>query len=289
MRVITALAALALTGCAASAGRVDIRSGGEPRSYQLVAAPAGNGAPRPLLIALHGWLGTPGQMARMTGLSAAATRLGFVVVYPKGDWRSWGIDASSRRGAADAAFLADMVADVAGRVAIDPARISVAGISNGGFMAQALACSGRVRLAGIAVVGSALAASAAGACAAGVAVPFLLIAGTDDPIVPVNGTGDGETRILPANETLAFWATANRCHGFDFAGAESREPGVTILRAIGRACRGGDTEGWLVQGGGHGWPGGDMFYPEFLVGHRTAAIDATSVVLAFLARQTAGR
>ena len=153
-------------------------------------------------------------------------------------------------------------------------------------MAQALACSGRVRLAGVAVVASGLAAPAAAACRPDTAVPFLLIEGTDDPVVPINGTGTGEARILSATETLAFWATENRCNGFDLAVAESREPGVTILRAIGRQCRGGETEGWFIQGAGHGWPGSDVGYPEFLVGRQTSAIDATSVVLAFLFRQS---
>ena len=49
-------------------------SGGEPRSYKLVAPPGDDGAPRPLVIALHGWLGTPEQMARMSGLSSAAAQ-----------------------------------------------------------------------------------------------------------------------------------------------------------------------------------------------------------------------
>ncbi len=285
---MAAVALVALVGCAAEAGMVGVVSGGEPRSYKLVAAPAGNSAGRPLVIALHGWLGTPEQMARMSGLSSAAARLGFAVIYPEGEWRSWTFDPSSPRGAADAAFLADVVANVSARVPIDPARIYAVGFSNGGFMAQALACSGRVRLAGIAVVASGLAAPTAASCRPGVAVPFLLIQGTDDPIVPVNGTGTGEGRILPASETLAFWANQNRCRGFDQAGAESREAGVTILRAIGRNCRGGDTEAWFVQGGGHGWPGSTFSYPEFLVGRTPFAIDATSVVLGFLLRQAAG-
>jgi polyhydroxybutyrate depolymerase len=282
----TAVALAALAGCTAVPGRVGVVSGGEPRSYLLTAVPEADG-PRPLVIALHGWLGTPEQMARMSGLSSAGARLGVAVVYPKGDWRSWGIDPSSRRGAADAAFLADVVADVAARIPVDPSRIYVVGFSTGGFMAQAFACSGRVRLAGVAVVASGLAASAAAACRQGAAVPFLLIQGTEDPVVPVNGTVTREGDILPANQTLAFWAAENRCRGVDLAGAESREPGTAILRAIGRTCRGGDTEAWFVQGAGHGWPGSDVGYPEFLVGRSTSAIDATSVVLAFLLRHTA--
>jgi polyhydroxybutyrate depolymerase len=286
--VVAALSLAALVGCAAAPGRIGVVSGGEPRSYLLVAPPKGASAPRPLLIALHGWLGTPEQMARMSGLSSAAARLNFAVVYPRGDWRSWGADESSARGDADAAFLAEVVADVAAKIPVDRSRIYAVGFSNGGFMAQALACSGRVRLAGVAVVASGLAAPAAAACKPGSAVPFLLIQGTGDPVVPVYGTDTREGRILSAAETLAFWATRNRCNGFALAPAASREPGFTIMRAVGQTCLGGDTEGWFINGGGHGWPGGESGYPAFLVGRKTSAIDATSVVLGFLLRQAAG-
>jgi len=283
-----AVSLVALVGCAAVTGRVGVMSGGEPRSYLLIAAPIGDSTPRPLVIALHGWLGTPEQMARMSGLSSAAARLRFAVVYPRGDWRSWGADPFSARGAADAAFLADVVADVSNRIPVDPSRIYAVGFSNGGFMAQALACSGRVHLAGVAVVASGLAAPAAATCKPGSAVPFLLIQGTEDPVVSVNGTDTRDGRILSAPETLAFWATENRCASFELATAVSREPGFTIMRSVGQRCRGGDTEGWFINGGGHGWPGSESGYPEFLVGRRTSAIDATSVVLGFLLRQSAG-
>jgi polyhydroxybutyrate depolymerase len=195
-----------------------------------------------------------------------------------------GVDPASSRGVADAAFLADVVADFADRIPVDPSRIYAVGISSGGFMAQALACSGRVRLAGVAVVASGLPAPAVATCTPGSGVPFILIQGTADPVVPFNGTDTRQGPILPASQTLAFWAIENRCRGFDQAVAESGEPGVTILRVIGRKCRGGNTEAWFVQGEGHGWPGGDFGYPEFLVGRRTSAIDATSVVLGFLLR-----
>ena len=264
-----------------------MQSGGEQRSYVLVAPPD-EAAPRPLVIALHGWLGTPEQMATMTGFSPQAARRGFAVAYPAGEWRSWGIDQDGRRGAADAAFLARLVADVSARVKVDPARIYVAGFSNGGFMAQALACSGQLRLAGIAIVASGLAAPEAGECDAGAAVPFLLIQGTGDPVVKVDGTGRGPNRILPAWRTLAFWAAKNGCDGFGQMKAASAEAGVSIMHAVGLHCRRADTEAWFVQGAGHGWPGSSFAYPAFVVGRQSHSLDATSIVLDFLLRQKIG-
>ena len=276
----------ALAGCATAPGTVRLMSGGEARSYVLVAPP-GATVPRPLVIALHGWLGTPGQMADLTGFSAAAAQRGFDVVYPKGDWRAWGIDGTSRRGAADAAFLAGVVADVASRTPVDPARISAVGFSNGGFMAQALACSGRVHLAGVAVVSSGLAASAAASCTPDRAVPFLLIQGTGDPIVSVDGVGCGARRILPSAETLAFWGMENGCAGFDKVAAPSAEAGTSVFHETGRHCRGGAAEAFFIDGAGHGWPGSRFSYPAFVAGRSTHAIDATAIILAFLLNRPA--
>jgi poly(3-hydroxybutyrate) depolymerase len=107
--------------------------------------------------------------------------------------------------------------------------------------------------------------------------------------MPAAGIDTRAGRILPASETLAFWAAENRCRGFDQAGATSRDPGFSILRDIGRQCRGGETEAWFIIGAGHGWPGGDVGWPDFLVGRSTSAIDATSVIVGFLLRQALGR
>jgi polyhydroxybutyrate depolymerase len=274
---------LALAGCAAAPGSIRMVSSGETRSYLLRAADR-RAAPQPLVIALHGWLGTPAQMQFMSGLSSAASRLGIAVVYPKGDWRAWGIDESSRRGAEDAAFLAHVVDDVALRVRIDRARIFAVGFSNGGFMAQALACSGRLHLAGVAVVASGLAASARAACRPDGPTPFLLIQGTGDPIVPVNGAGAGADRIVSSDATLAFWGRMNQCDGFKKAAAVSTEPGVAVMHETGLHCRGAATEAWFIQGAGHGWPGSDFSYPAFIAGRQTHAIDATSIILAFFLR-----
>ncbi|CAH2602146.1 conserved protein of unknown function [Rhodovastum atsumiense] len=276
------LALLALAGCATGGGRVGVVSGGTTRSYMLVAPPAADDAPRPLVIALHGWLGSPEQMARMSGLSAAAARYGFVVAYPRGEWHAWAMEPASRRGAADAAFLAQVVAEVSAVVPIAPSRIYAVGFSSGGFMAQALACSGRVRLAGLAVVASGLPVPAATGCVPGTGVPFLLIQGSADPIVPMRGIDTQDRRILPTWDTLGFWAARNQCQGLDHAA------GAGIRRTIGRACRDGDTEAWIIDGAGHGWPGSSFAYPAFLAGPRATTPDATSILLDFLLRQRAG-
>jgi polyhydroxybutyrate depolymerase len=241
------------------------------RAYRLVTPPAQAIAPRPLIIALHGWLGTADQMAEMTNLSPQATARDIDVAYPQGESRAWGLAQSTPDGARDAAFLAGMVADIEKQTPIDPARIFAVGFSNGGFMAQALACSGRVRLAGIAVVSSGLPAASVADCQAP-PTRFLLIQGTKDPIVPREGTGTGSDKILSSTETLKFWSARNKCaglsldaHGLVHGGWHCRAPTWAIF----------------VEGAGHGWPGGHFDYPEFIVGHQTSSVDATAATLDF--------
>ncbi len=281
------MAVLELAACAAP-GSVRLNSGGEARSY-ILGAPGNSDKPRPVVIALHGWLGTPAQMQDMSGLTSAASRLGLAVIYPKGDWRAWGLDETSRRGVSDAVFLAQVVDDVAARVNIDRTRIYAVGFSNGGFMAQALACSGRLHLAGVAVVSSGLAASAAESCRPDGPTPFLLIQGTGDPIVPVGGAGTGKDRILSSNATLAFWGGVNGCSGFAKSAAPSGEVGVAVTHETGVHCRGAATQAWFIDGAGHGWPGSQFTYPAFIAGRSTHAIDATSIILAFLLSDSNGK
>jgi polyhydroxybutyrate depolymerase len=281
-----AAATLVLPGSSDPPGmRIALEVGGAMRSYILHAPPlSGSIGQRPLLIALHGWLGTGAGLARMTDLSDAAARRGVAVAYPDGRWWAWGVGPSDPGWSRDTAFLQAVVRDVSARIQVDPGRVYAVGFSNGGFMAQALACLGEVKLAGVAVVASNLFETAASACHEPASVPYLLIHGTSDPVVPFGGGSTAKGEMLSIPETMRFWAAANGCAGpFARHAIVSADPGVAVIRDAATGCKGGGAaEAYLLEGGGHDWPGRGTGFPAFLVGRASEAVDATSVILDFL-------
>ena len=66
-------------------------------------------SPLPLLIALHGRLGTGKKMIKQTGFNGIADREGFIAVYPEGFKRGWadgrGITHADKRVVNDVAFI----------------------------------------------------------------------------------------------------------------------------------------------------------------------------------------
>jgi polyhydroxybutyrate depolymerase len=279
-RLAPVFAALVLGACSSVVpGGARIESGGVARAYRLVAPQPANGAPRPLLIALHGWLGTADQMARMTGLTPQTQARGIAVAYPQAQSRAWAFNPATASGRKDIAFIADVAADLDKQTPVDPGRVAITGFSNGGFMAQALACANRLKLTGIAVVSAGMPAAVAAHCQAP-PTPFLLIQGLADPVVPASGLGSGDTAILSSAETIKFWAARNLCANL----TASTDAATGITREAGQNCRAA-TQAIFIKDAGHGWPGGHFDYPALLVGRQTDAVNATRTILNFLFRQ----
>ena len=138
--LILALAMVVSTAPPASAQRTDsshpLAVGGRDRTYTLHLPALRDGRPLPLVVLLHGRLGTGAGMARLTSFDAIADSVGILVAYPDGWRRSWADGRmgtpADRQGVDDVAFVLAMIDDIARTVPIDRHRIYVAGISNGG-------------------------------------------------------------------------------------------------------------------------------------------------------------
>ena len=59
------------------------------RQIEITDARTDRATPAPLIIAMHGFLGTPRNMQRKTRFNALARRHGLVVAYPSGRARKW--------------------------------------------------------------------------------------------------------------------------------------------------------------------------------------------------------
>lgn len=112
----------------------------------------------PLVLVLHGRGGTGPGTANLTGFDEVADENGFVVAYPTGVDNQWnyveGIPGYALQ-TPDTLFMRAVVAELSARYPIDPAKVYVAGFSNGGYMAQHLACKATDLFAAYASVGAA--------------------------------------------------------------------------------------------------------------------------------------
>lgn len=238
--LIMLAAAMLLGGCAMQ--RVSLRVEGRTRTCLVdLSRSSPTGARRlPLVLVLHGHGGTARKARRLSGMSEEAAARGFIAAYPEGaswlntPWRSWNAGYccgyAKAKQVDDLVFLRALLEELKRRYPVDPGRVYVTGISNGGMLAYRAACEMAGELAGIGVVAGAM---PPGSCNPSRPVPVAIIHGTSDRLIRYEGgrsqAKDGRVDASVA-EAVAFWTAHNR------TGAE------VALRTI--------------SGGRHAWPRG---------------------------------
>lgn len=251
----------------------------------------------PVVFALHGARGSAAGLAPYLGLNAVADRERFVVVYPQGIDDVWNDgrpveNKGSKLAGGDNDFLfLNLLADalIADGVA-DPERIYLAGVSNGGFMALAMACQGPSRFAAFGAIVASLPETAKVGCGAKLPLPVVMINGTEDALVQYDGS-EGRFGIkgnLPVPEAAQVFAKLNGCGSYEDAAVGS--PGAAddthVTRREWRDCRQGSGVAlYTVQGGGHQAPatgtiaGGVLL--DWVLGKRSHQIDTAEVLWTF--------
>jgi len=252
----TSGAAQAGGACSAGAKAAPSRVPGAPLDTVLRVPARARGHRAPLILALHFASGTGSQMEQATQYTPEARRAGFVVAYPTASRNNfWAIDN-------DLDKLAKTLDAVERTACIDPSRVYVSGISNGGFMASVLMCRMAGRIAAAALFAPGIGGT--GTCAPSRPVSLLEVHGTSDPIVPYGGPNGEVPRFV------AGWARRDGCAAR--ATATRRSAAVTIFGWPG--CRGGaQVEHLRLTGGKH---------IELLPQLRAAGVDPARTAWAFL-------
>jgi polyhydroxybutyrate depolymerase len=259
---------------AATPQTIHLTVSGVEREYILLAPDRGSATARPLVLLLHGHLGTAanalGDGLRPSPLSAwraiaerepvlVAALQGLTGADHRTGWHDCRDDALENPQVDDLAF-ADAVAQTlirSGRA--DAHRLYAMGMSNGAMMALRLALQMQPRPAAVAAVSGAMAAhSSCGTPQRTVSV--LLINGTDDPLVPFSGGVVG-LRHHKGGEVIGFEAGRDlwlRADGLSTTAAVSssfpQQPASGATRAT-RTVYGSDSgpqvETIVVEHGGH--------------------------------------
>jgi polyhydroxybutyrate depolymerase len=267
---------------------------GVTRNYLLYVPPAPSGKHLPAFILMHGSGSTNVQQEAYSNFDALAQAHGLVVMYPQGIDKHWndGRVIGHESAADDIAFMKAMLAEVTKQGLIDPKRVYAAGISNGGFMAQHMACVMPDALAGIAVVAATQPVDAV--CPSPRPMPVIFFHGTADKFVPFNGGpiapqfGNRGSAMSNA-DAVAVWRKRNGCGAATRARLPATDAGgslpVTIETYSCPAGRG--LENVIVDGGGHTWPGAHQRYiVTMFLGPAANNIDANDTMWSFFQSQS---
>ncbi len=230
------------------------------RSYRLhTPASFRVGRSRPLVVVLHGASGNARRVELRYHWDALSDRDGFFVVYPQGVLDQW--NAVLDPGAADdVGFLSVLIDNLVGRFSVDPGRVYVAGMSNGGAMTYRIGCALADRIVAIAPV-----EGANPGCRP--ARPVSMLA--------VHGLADHQVSFASAQQSVAAWRDSDGCP----VDAQTSRSGP-VTHSVWAPCTAGTAvEMYAVSGSGHEWPGSSPPLP----GHDPPSrdLDATQAIWDF--------
>ncbi len=274
---------------------------GQKRSYEMVIP---DHAKRlPLVILLHGHHINPEIILKAGNFPFLAFREPFVLVAPEGMNRTWNDgrsvmeDGQPPSTADDVGFIIKIIELLdSSRSLINPKRIYVVGVSNGGLMTLRLACERPDVFAAAAVVSATMPEALPHHCRAK-PISILFMLGTEDPIIPWHGgdimKGNKVDPMLSGPDTVAWWVKHNNCNErvvYDVPHIEDDDD-TTVTHIFYKDCADSKSvEFYRINGGGHEWPQFGtqrrMALPKVSAhGKVNGDIDPAEVIWAFFKRQ----
>ena len=211
----------------------------------------------PLLVVLHGGLGTARTGAWDSRMSSQADKDGFVAVYPSGYLRTWNAGEccglARRKDIDDVAFIRTLIEKLKSELSIDPDRVYVTGISNGGMMAYRLGRELSDQIAAIAPIEACMYSTPV---KGNDAVSVVAFHGTGDHVVPYDG-GTGHMmgyhlRATAVAENIRYWRDWDNCN---------KESTRSEIQGVQKEVFAGGRNGtevclYTLPKAGHAWPGG---------------------------------
>lgn len=271
---------------------------GRRRTYRIrVPASIAAGTRVPLLIALHGGVGSGKQFEDGSGFDAIADKHRFIVVYPDGvgigrnedRLRTWNggycCGPAVKKNVDDVDFIRRLIGVVEGEYSIDASRVFIAGHSNGGIMAYRLACELSDVIAAVGLQAGSLGVDA---CAPTRPVSLIHIHGTADQNHPINGgvgtNGISRINFRSAIEGIRTFAAVERVPLTSSDVPDPKNPDV-VRTTWGPDARGTEVQFVSVRGASHAWMGP---MPQSRIGARLTGkqytrLNASETIWEFLA------
>jgi poly(hydroxyalkanoate) depolymerase family esterase len=232
------------------------------RHYKIFLPPNPSGAPRPLLVMLHGCTQDPDDFAAGTRMNLLAGKIGAVVLYPTQGahangarcW-NWFRPGDQQRDHGEPAQLAALTRHIIATENIDPRRVYAAGLSAGGAMAAILGREYPDLFAAIGVHSGLAPGAASDVPSAFAAMKQASGRSTNseaaNPLPVIVFHGDSDATVHPANaeQVLQSFVAAGLRRSVEKSAACTHE---TYSRLFGPPT----AESWTIHGLGHAWSGG---------------------------------
>lgn len=274
----------------------------------IVYLPSDLNEPAPIVFALAGSTQTAAELRELTRwrLDELADRFGVILIYAHGwkdgsragpDWngcRAKTTNRAHRENVDDVGFLLGLLDDASRRWPIDPARVYILGVSDGGQMTYRMATEHPERFAAAAVLIAQQPVPEDSSCNHPRGpIPILMMNGTEDPIIPFDGGTLGfwwmpaPMRALSMQRTAEHWRRVNGIRDEPKStrlADKAPDDDSTVSRALWQGSEGNDVLVYAIEGGGHAVPGAAASrLAEFFLGPTNRDIVAMDEIWHFFA------
>ena len=222
----------------------------------------------PLLFDVHGRTQNASGEMSLTNSKAKADAKGFIVVFPESGvsptaWNSGSCcDPASTNNIDDTAFMTKLLDEAEAKLCVDPKRVYMMGMSNGGYESHRIGCELADRFAAVGPVAGLLLFQG---CAPSRPVPIMMVNGTADNLSQYSYVGSG----------VDFWKGKNKCTTMQ----QTYSNGDATCVTYGGCMNNADVVLCTIQDGGHQWPGGGTTLP--FLGKKSDNLDTTSALWDF--------
>ena len=175
----------------------------------------------PLIFVLHGYGSNAKNIMTYSQMNDIANRNGFAVCYPQGSINyytsrtHWNANLKQMSNVKDADFLSKLATFLQNEHNLSKENTFVSGMSNGGFMSYTLACNKSDIFSAIASITGTMSGHDWNNCDPEKPIPVLQISGTDDYVVPMDGSmsaAGGWGGAPDINKIIDYWSNLNSCN-----------------------------------------------------------------------------
>ena len=238
------------------------------------------GVKMPLIISFHGGLASPEGQFHLADFRPIADTAGFMVICPAS--KHFFHDARDNGGIDDVKFTDQIITYAIKNYNVDPQRVYVTGISNGGLLASRLACQLSNRLAAVAVVAASM--DIGEGYEPVKPMPVIYMHGSADKLFPSAG-GKKFGRVTYSQDgIIKKWVEVDKCDPKPVVTEfpDTMHDGTSATKYEYTNHKTGIKVMWYnILNGGHTWPGGWQYLPEFIVGKTTKNMNACAEIWNF--------